>query len=120
MESPIYYVFLALFALCLVFFNCLISKDIHEWIPSIRKQTGLYLLVWLLPVIGFYLANKLGNLGWFTHQRSENGNSVISGGLFEMDSFFNPGAKHSIEVIEKQKSGLYQQNKQSDDENKNK
>jgi len=119
MENPVYYVFLIPVALCLVFLNCLISKNIYEWVPSIKKQVELYLLVWFLPVIGLYLANKFGNLGWFSKRKSETGGSAISGGFMEMDSFFNPGVKHTIEVIEKQKYGTYQEKKQSDDESKN-
>lgn len=119
MESPIYYVFLSLITLFLVFFNGLLSKDIYEWTPSISKQVGLYLLVWFLPVIGFYLANKFGKLGWFTNRKTEIGGSIISGGLLEMDSVFNPGAKHTIEIFEKQKYEMHQENIQSDDENKN-
>ena len=116
MENPVYYAFLTLAALCLMFFNCLLSKDIYEWTPSIRKQVGLYLLVWFLPIAGLYLANKFGNLGWFTKRKPEARGSTISGGLMEMDSFFNPGVKHTIEVIDKQKYGTYQEKKQSDDE----
>lgn len=119
MQSPLFYVFLTLIALCLVFFNSLLSKDIYQWVPSIKKQIGLYLLVWLLPIIGFYLANKFGKLGWLIKRRSKKKGSVASGGFLEMDSFFNPSTQYTIEIIEQQKSDMYQEDKQSDDEYKN-
>ncbi|ARN73779.1 hypothetical protein [Oceanicoccus sagamiensis] len=119
MENPIYYVFLTLIVLILVFLNCLFSKDIYEWVPSIKNQIMLYLLVWLLPIIGCYLANKMGGLGWFAKRKSEIGNAVISSGFMEMDSVFNPGVKHTIELVEKQKYGMYQEKSQSDDKDKN-
>ena len=119
MQVPSYAVFIVLFATGLVFFNSLISKDIYEWTPSLRKQIVLYLLVWLVPVLGFVLANNIGNLGWFKKRSTKNSGSVISSGFLEMDSVFNPGVRHTIEMIDKKDTELRQENKQADDENKN-
>jgi hypothetical protein len=115
MDNLFYYVFVTPVSLCLIFINCLLSKDIYEWTPSIKKQIGLYILVWFLPVVGLYLANKLWDLGRFAKRMPESGSSTISCGFMEMDSFFNPGVKHTIEAIEKQKHGVHYEKRAPDD-----
>ena len=119
MDIPRFYYLLVPLALLLVFFNGLISKDIHDWTPSLKARIGLYLLVWLFPVAGFYLANRIGDLGWFQRKTDSGGDGVVSGGFLGIDAVFNPGARHVIEVREKQKSGLRQEYKKSDDKDKN-
>ena len=111
------YALLLFAALILAFFNCLISRDIYNWIPSIKKQLGLYLLVWFLPVVGLLLANKIGHFGWFKKKKNDGGSSVISGGFLGADSVLNPDAKHRIEMIEKQKSEIHHEHKQAGDQN---
>ncbi len=105
--------------LFLVFFNVLLSKEIYYWVPSIKKKICLYLLVWLIPIVGIFLANKLGNLGLFRNRKSGGGTSAISGGFMQADSIFNPGRKHTIEIVEKQKSEVRREYKQADKEDKN-
>ncbi len=99
----------------LVFFNALITREIYNWVPSIKKQIGLYLLVWFLPVVGLLLANKLGNIGWFKKRSNSGSDSAVAGGRMEADSVLNPGAKHRIEMIEKQKSEIHHEHKQAGD-----
>lgn len=115
MENPQFHAFSGLFFLLLVFFNSLISRDIQNWIPSIRKRVGLFLLVWLLPVLGFLLANKIGRLGWFKRERSQDGQSVIGRGFMEADSVLNPGVRHRIEMVDKQQSEIHHEDKQAGD-----
>ena len=119
MKPPGFYIFLTASILFVLFFNCLISRDINEWIPSLKERLGLYLLVWFFPIIGFFLANKIGNLGWFSNKKSSSGDGAISGGLLGLDEVFNPSTKHVIEVIEEQKSEIHEEQGHSDDKNKN-
>ena len=81
MDNPKLYGILLLAILILLFFNIMLSRDIYNWVSSVKKQILLYLLVRLQPIVGFFLANKLGNLGWFNKQKENGGSSVISGGL---------------------------------------
>ena len=91
------------------------SKEIYDWVPSARKQIILFFLVWFLPLIGIFFANKYGNLGLFDKQKSKNGDSAISGGFLLLHSIFNPGVKNTIEMVEKQKSDLKSEYKKSND-----
>lgn len=110
---------LLVLAIFLLLFNSLLSKEIYDWVPSTKKQILLYLLVWLVPIVGLILANKLGNLGWFRPRKSSGGNSAIAGGFMQADSIFNPGAKHTIEMIEEQKSELRREYQHADKDDKN-
>ncbi|GAB1258387.1 hypothetical protein NBRC116494_28890 [Aurantivibrio plasticivorans] len=122
METPKIYFLLLVLSLSLVFFNSLMSKAIYDWVPSIKKQALLYALVWLIPIFGLFLANKFGNLGWFRTRKSTGGTSSIAGGFMQADSIFNPGAKHTIDMIEKQKAEIrhdYKLDDKTDENNKN-
>ena len=119
MKPSGFYILLTASVLLLVFFNCLISKDITEWIPSLKEKIGLYILVWFLPVIGFFLANRIGNLGWFSKKQSRSGETAITGGLLGLDEVFNPSTKYVVEAIEEQKSEIVEEQKHSDDNDKN-
>lgn len=119
MENPQFYAFAGLFILLLVLLNSLITRDIHNWIPSIQKRVGLFLLVWLLPVLGFLLANKIGKLGWFKRESPQGGQSVIGRGFMEADSVLNPGVRHQIEMMDKQQSEIHYEDKQAGDSDSN-
>ena len=77
----------------------------------------LCLIVWLIPVLGFFIANHLGNLQWFKVDKSDTGSSAISAGFLEADSVFNPGAKNTIEIVDKQDQQV-QESMQYNDEHK--
>ena len=98
----------------LMLFNSLLSKEIYYWVPSWKKKIFLYLLLWLVPIVGFFLANKIGDLQWFKPGKSKGGSASISGGLLQADSVFNPGAKNTIEMVEKQKADIVQEQIKSD------
>ena len=119
MKPSGFYIVLTAFTVLLLFFNCLISRDINEWIPTLKERITLYLLVWLLPVAGFFLANKFGKLGWFSTVYYEREESSVTGGLLGLDEVFNPSTKHVIETIEEHKSEIRQESGQSDDKDKN-
>ena len=106
MENPQAPAFTLLFIILLITFNSLISRDIYNWIPSVQRKLALLLLVWLVPVLGFFLANRLGNLGWFKKVKTKGGASVVSGGFLEADAVFNPAARHTIEMREKQQAEI--------------
>lgn len=114
MENPEPIAFLILFLLLLIVFNGLMTRDIYNWVPLLKKQIGLYLLVWLVPVAGFFLANKLGNLSWFKREKSGGSQSAISGGFMEADAVLNPGTKHQIEMVEKSRSETHQEHQVRD------
>ena len=99
MDLPQYYFVLLALSIVLLIFNSLLSREIYYWIPSKKKQLMLLVLVWCVPVIGFLLANKIGNLEWFTKKKSQGGSAAISGGLLQADSVFNPAAKNTIEMV---------------------
>lgn len=119
MKPSGFYIVLTASVVFLLIFNCLISRDIHEWVPSLKTRISLYLLVWLLPVIGFFMANRIGRLGWFSNQATSSGEAGISGGLMGLDEVFNPSTKNVIETIEEYKSGIHEEQRQSDDKDKN-
>lgn len=96
-------------AIVLVIFNSLLTREIYYWVPSRGKQLLLFLLVWCIPIIGFLLANKIGDLRWFAKGKSKGGSAAISGGLLQGDSIFNPGAKNTIEMVEKQQADSFQE-----------
>jgi hypothetical protein len=102
--------------LILIVFNSLITRDLYNWVLPVKKRVVLILLVWLVPVLGFFVANQLGNLGWFKSRKPEGGNSSIASGIMLADSVFNPGRRHTIEIIEKQKSEIQHEHKQVDDD----
>ena len=101
-------------ALVLLFFNALMSRDVFNWVPTLRRQIAYYLLIWLLPIAGILLVNKLANIGWFQKQKADGDSSAVSAGFMEADSVFNPGMKHRIELVEKAKTELHQEQKGRD------
>ena len=113
MTIPGYYLILLALGLLLVIFNSLLTREIYYWIPSKKQQLLLFLLVWCLPVVGFLLANKIGDLGWFSKSKSKGGSAAISGGLLQADSVFNPAAKNTIEMVEQQKSEASQEHRKA-------
>jgi len=119
MELPKIYILLLVLLLFQVIINSLLTKEIFSWIPSTKKQIWLCLLVWFVPVVGFFLANKFGDLGWLRRRKSSRGPSSIAGGFMAADSILNPGMKHTIEIIEQQKSEVRREYKQADKEDKN-
>lgn len=120
MEFHRYYTPIALIFLVLIYFNLLLCKEIYDWIPSVKKQVVLYMLVWFIPAIGFLLANKFGKLGWFNKRKTETGESSVAGGVFlQLHSVLNPGAKYTIEMKQKQKSGVMQERERSGGGNDN-
>ena len=119
MQNPQFYAFAVLFLLLLIFFNCLISRDIYNWVPSTKRQIGLLSLVWSLPIVGFFIANILGKLGWFKKKKSQGGSSAVTGGFMEMDSVLNPGVRNQIEMVEKRDSEIHQEHKVKNTQGKN-
>ncbi|WP_064435825.1 MULTISPECIES: hypothetical protein [Pseudoalteromonas] len=98
--------------------NAHISKEIHQWVPSLQKRLVLFLCVWFIPVIGIAVAYKTLNLDWFKKKNKStvSGQSSVSGAFLEVDAIFNPGKKHVVEaqqkeVIEKKEDGEMFNNK---------
>lgn len=110
----------AAIALLHILINAHISKEIHQWVPSLRKRIILFICVWFIPFIGITLAYKALDLDWFKKKgtKSSSGQSAIGGAVLEVDSIFNPGQKHVIEekqkeIIEKKEDGeMYEKGKQ--------
>ena len=101
------YLIFLLFLLSLHIFLCgLMTKEIFNWVPGLKKQILLCILVWCVPIVGILVASKAGKLGVFKPISKKTGDSLISVGFFEIDSVLNPGAKNRIEMIEKQRSGI--------------
>jgi len=95
-----------------VLMNVHISKEIHQWVPSLQKRVVMFLCVWFIPFIGGAIAYKTLDLDWFKRKskKSSSGQSSIGGAFLEVDSIFNPGQKHVIaaqqkETIEKREDG---------------
>jgi hypothetical protein len=89
-----------------------ISKDIHQWIPSLHKRIALFLCVWFIPFIGIAVAYKTLGLNWFKKKNKStvSSQSSMSGAFLEVDAIFNPGKKYVAEaqkkeVIEKKEDG---------------
>ena len=114
MEISPPYLLLLVLALLLILFNSLLSKEIYYWVPTTTHKILLWLLVWCVPVLGFFLANKLGKLEWFKTNKSSDGSSAISGGLLQADAVFNPGARNTIEMVEKQKAEVHAEQQSGD------
>ena len=117
MKNPTLYACILLIVVLLIYLNALMSREIYNWIPTLRKKVSLWVLVWTVPVFGIFLANKLGNIGWFKGYKSQSGSSSVAGGFMEADSVFNPGVKNRIEMVEKQKSEIHHEHMQADGEN---
>lgn len=102
-----------------ILINGFISKEIHQWVPSIQKRIALFICVWFVPFIGVAIAYKVLDLGWFKQKskKSAAGQNVVGGAFLEVDAIFNPGQKHVIaasqkEVIEQNENGeMYNKNK---------
>ena len=109
-----FHILMIALALLLVLLNALASREIYHWTASVKKQMALHCLVWLIPVIGLYGANKLGKFDWFTKDKHSGDSSVIASGFMEADTVFNPGMKHRIEMVEKQQAETRQEYRQTD------
>ena len=89
--------------LMLVFVNLIITKEITEWVPSWSKRVTLYLCLWTLPILGAIIAYRSAELSWFRKTSGTGeGQSGLSGGMLEFDSFFNPGAKHTAVTMQEE------------------
>ena len=78
-----------------------VSREILFWTHfSSPYKIFLTLLVWFIPGIGVITVYRLLRLSWFKKSTGEN--SVTGGVFLEMDSFVNSGAKHLIEMREKE------------------
>jgi hypothetical protein len=107
----------SLLTLVIIFLNVLATRDIYRWVPTFKKQCGLWILVWCLPGLGLFLANKFGAMLWFTPRSDTTDSSTIAGGFMEADSVLNPGMKHRIELMEKQQAEIRHESAQPCDEN---
>jgi len=92
--------------------NAHISKEIHQWVPSLQKRLVLFLCVWFIPFIGIAVAYKTLGLKWFKKKNkiTVSSQSSMSGAFLEVDAIFNPGKKYVVEaqkkeVIEKKEDG---------------
>ena len=102
-----------------ILFNAVLSKEIHQWVPSLQKRIILFICVWFIPIIGIAIAYKTLNLDWFKkkNKNSVSGQSSMGGAFLEVDAIFNPGQKHVIEekqkeIIEKKEDGeMYKKGK---------
>ena len=90
-------------------FNLLMSRDIIGWTPELGKKIIYVILVWLLPLLGLYIVDKKLKLGWFNRPSKSGG--AVTGGLFLLDSFFNPGARHMVELVENKEKMVTQAEK---------
>lgn len=111
--------FIAAIALLHILLNSLLSKEIHQWEPSLHTRIILFICVWFIPFIGIIIAYKTLNLDWFKkNKNSASGQSSIGGALLEADAIFNPGQRHVMEakqkeIIEKKEDGeIYKKGKQ--------
>ena len=99
--------------------NVHISREIHQWVPSLQKRLALLLCVWFIPFLGIAIAYKTLNLDWFKQKskNSSSGQSTMGGAFLEVDAIFNPGKKYMIEAqkketIEKREDGdMYKKDK---------
>jgi len=92
--------------------NAHISKEIHQWVPSLQKRLVLFLCVWFIPFIGITVAYKTLGLNWFKKKNKStvSSQSSMNGAFLEVDAIFNPGKKYVAEaqkkeVIEKKEDG---------------
>ena len=94
----------AVIALLHILINAHISKEIHQWVPSLRKRMILFICVWFIPFVGVTIAYKALDLDWLKKKstKSISGQSAIGGAFLEVDSIFNPGQKHVIEAKQKE------------------
>jgi len=69
MGEPNSYAFLIFFLVIVLLLNLLITRDVMFWVNSKKARAGLLVLIWALPGLGFFLANKYGHLGWFRRDR---------------------------------------------------
>lgn len=83
--------------------SMIFSKIVFEREPSIKKRVLLIGLLWLVPVLGVLSVYKILDLGWFKNPDGSKGSGAVSIGLLEMDSVFNPGARHLIEAKQKER-----------------
>jgi hypothetical protein len=108
----------AIFFVFHILVNAHISKEIHQWVPSLQKRFALYICVWFIPLIGITVAYKTLNLNWFKQKNKSaiSAQSSVSGAFLEVDAIFNPGKKYVVEaqqkeVIEKKEDGEMFNNK---------
>ena len=91
------------------------SKDIYYWVPALKNKILMLLALWLIPIIGvvfIYRHKKFSHMRSYKEGNTENDNA-ISSGMLEIDSVFNPGARHFIEAIKEQKTTSQEQTKRN-------
>lgn len=82
--------------------NIFLSRDIINWVPTIRERLVLFILLWLLPVFGFLLVYRKIGPGWFEKEIDEPGQgSSASTGLLALDAIFNPSSAHVLNAQKK-------------------
>jgi len=104
---PPEYVVLALIIGIHILFGALFTKELIYWPKiSLHNRIIFVALVWLIPFFGAFFAYRKVKLNWFSREAHKN--SSVGNGLLEMDSFFNPGARHSIDAKEEVKLEITQ------------
>lgn len=90
--------FVALFIhsiVALVFSKLIIYEE-----PQWNRRLVLFILLWLLPLVGAVFVFKALHLNWFRNEDGSNRTGGIAFSFLELDAVFNPGAK---EVLEEQR-----------------
>jgi len=84
-------------------FSAMLSKELFAYEQSPIKLIASTLLVWLLPILGPFLIYKLLGLKWFEApvQDVVGAQSVVGGGLEELNAILNPKHRHVVEAKEK-------------------
>jgi hypothetical protein len=83
--------------------NLALSKEIVDWIPSVKEKIFLILSVWCIPIVGAIFTYRHLKLGWFQPStEGQNESASISSAILGVEAVFNPGIKHVIDVLQEE------------------
>lgn len=101
-------------SIILVMLNLIFSKVIFDWELGTGRRIRLLALLWLLPVVGIVLISRMLKLGWFREAENSGAANGASFGLLELDSVFNPGARHVLEEKQREQTEQHRDGKLDD------
>jgi hypothetical protein len=109
----LFYILLTIFFGFHVLVGVLLTIELVQWPKiSISGRILYVLVVWLIPFFGALAGYKRVRLNWFKSPVNKHGS--VGSGFLEMDSFFNPGARNTINAKDEVKIEIMQSKEDSD------
>jgi len=85
-------------------FSAILSKEVFAYEQSLAKLVSSILIIWLVPILGSFIIYKLLNLNWFEApvENVTGGQTVVGGGMAELNAILNPKHRHVVEAKERE------------------